>query len=384
MFKNWFLLTLNCVNKILSSKTLFLFAVSILCWFGINAIIDFSTMPALLQRYPQNFFVHRHATSLLLGIMGFVIATRFGKQIYKHSFILLCFAILIALVPLFPNSYELNGTRRWIKIGDALIRVGPIILFLMAPAFCYFCVCIEKKENIRRNTLYLILQFVLINFYFGYIADLPFLFLSDVILGIIILTSKIHLVFKASFLGFLTLLVVLFISIAGHHLLPHVTFLIKLLNIVNINIAHDIKPMVDMQTYLALIDVHSGGILGTGFGGYKDIHNWVYPLPTISSHIYQVIGKEYGAFGFCIVVIIFLFISIFLFNLQIKIADRYYKKIVLAMALFVVLPAFFGIIRTFNLIPMFPSYQIPFIGFGLEWLILYFGSIGMALSASKG
>ncbi len=379
------MLTKPALKKILFAKPLFVVVLGFLCWFGLNAIIDFSDMPAMINRNLHHYYIYRHTVALFIGVIVFLFAIRYGVYFNKYYLYFIGFAALLVVLPFVHGSNKVENCRRWFEYGNLLLRVCPAILLFLLPAFCIFCDRIENNIHSRKNIIYLASLVILSNISFLLLHDCPLLLLSDIIFFLIILSCKIKNSIKFSFLAYFTLTCFILVHSEITPMLHYFAFTIDSIDqLLKTGSLDMFKYYAGYQPFLAYKDIASGGLFGIGFGGYSEVTKWTYPLPTISSFIFQIIGKEYGIFGLCFCILLFSYLFIFLTFHRKKMEKNVNEKIVYAMTLFVIVPALLGIIRTFSFLPYFPSYQIPFLGYGSDWLVLYFLAAGTALSHFGG
>lgn len=114
---------------------IFTWNVAALLLFGLLCLLSASMIIAKTQFHDPYYYVKQQLLKgVLLGALGFLIAVKIPWKVYKKITPFLFVAGLILTILVFtPLGLELNGARRWLKIGSFTFQPNEIfkITFIM-------------------------------------------------------------------------------------------------------------------------------------------------------------------------------------------------------------------------------------------------------------
>lgn len=131
-------------------------------------------------------------------------------------------------------------------------------------------------------------------------------------------------------------------------------------------------------------DLKAGGLFGSGLGHYPTRWEGQYPywstwtLVTNMRFPPRITAREFGVAGVSLVFILYGGLIYALFTQIKQVADKQRRLLGHALLLFLVTHAFFPLLRVILALP-FPSYQMPFMGYGMQGMILCCITVGLIL-----
>jgi len=270
-------------------NTLFVTSIVLL---GIGVVMVYSSSSVLGSRYHESssFYLIKQGISAFLGLIFMFVSMKIDYRLYKNPRfiypVLLLTGILLLLVYVPEISREINGARRWLKIGYFSLQPSEIAKISVIIYLAYFLDKKHKKDGIGEH-LYLGPAMI--------VGTLLFLIIKepDFSSSVIILLTAISIYFIAGLrLIHLLSITIFFVPVLYYliwsceyrkeRMLEYIESLINPLN----------APYHVEHSILAL---GKGGFLGMGFGNSAQKYLFL-PLPH-SDFIFSIIGEELGFLG---------------------------------------------------------------------------------------
>ncbi len=130
----------------------------------------------------------------------------------------------------------------------------------------------------------------------------------------------------------------------------------------------------------ALLAIGSGGILGLGYGHSRQKFQY---LPEVAGDsIFAIISEEMGFVVAAIIIGLFLLLLWRLLGIAKRAPDNFAKYVVVGIAAWIVIQAFFNIGSMLALMPI-TGVPLPFISYGGTSLAISLAAIGVVLNVSK-
>ncbi len=347
--------------------------VAVLIVLGLVMIYSASSVMAIKAHGDSNYYAKRQTMCILAGMVAMLAGRLFPYAGYRKlaplMLVLSCLSLLVVLLP--GAGAELNGARRWFKIGPFFLQpseFGKVVWVIYLSAFLE-----RKAEKIQK-------------FCSGF---LPAMFLLGVI-GLLLLRQPDF--GSALVLGVVTASLLA----AGNVPWMHLSTLVPSGLVVSYKAVYSvqyrwerIKAFVDpwatardsgYQLIQAWIALGSGGIWGKGLGaGQQKL--FFLPEP-YTDFILAVVGEELGLtgiFGICV-----LFLLIAWIGLQIAHGARDYFGGLLALGLTLLL-SLQALINMAVVVGLFPTkgLPLPFISYGGSALIANCLAVGILLNIAS-
>jgi cell division protein FtsW len=316
-------------------------------------------------------------SQILYGIVGGSIALYLASSIHyriwrKPGFYIFLASLVLTLLVFVPGlSLEINGARRWLKIGffsfqpSEFLKIGYVI---------YLSTWLSgMKRHIRSFTK----------------GALPF-FGIIALVGAVVLAQPDTDTFVVMTLAGVALFLtaggrwrdILALGAAGLVLFAVLAF--SRPYIMN-RLTSFIDPSTDpqgasYQINQSLIAIGSGSVFGRGFG--QSIQKFEHLPEPISDSIFAVYGEEFGFVGSVLLVLLFSFFAFRGYRIATESADLFGMLLVIGFVTLIVSQAFLNIAAMLALAPL-SGLPLPFISQGGTALLAVLGSVGIILNVSK-
>lgn len=318
------------------------------------------------------YIKHQLLYGLSLGLVGFLVASKFYYRNYQTLAPILFFGSLILLILIFtPLGIHSGGSIRWISLGPITFQPAEVLklTFIM-----YLASWLSNKVARTQSIGGGLIPFILI---LG-IVILPLVLQpstsSAAILAGIALVMYFASGAKISYLGStLALGLVAFLTIA--YITPYRWERITSF----INKEEDTRTS-SYQLTQALIAIGSGGLTGVGFG--KSTTKIHYLPQPIDDSIFAVIAEELGFIGAAFLTILFIILSLRGFILAKKISDSFGKLLLVGFGSLIASQSFLHIGSISGLIPL-TGLPLPYISYGGTALAIFMTISGIMVNVSK-
>lgn len=351
-----------------------LLLVSVLTLLGIGIVMIYSSSAIVAgERFEDpNRFLVRQIVWALLGLcaLGLFLHIDYHHLVVPiYIGLLVCFlGLLLVLIPEF--SVEVNGARRWLKLGFMNFQPSELAKLLLTLYFAY--VLTRKRERVEDFKFTVLPLFVVASFFV-----VPILLEPD--LGTVII------------IGFI-LFTMLFC--AGGRLLH---FFITGILTVPVLFAFIWNVPYRKKRWLAFLDpesdpldtgfhiiqskiaIGSGGLTGQGLGqGLQKLH---YLPESHTDFIFSVLCEEVGFIGAMIVVALFVLLVIRGIRIALRTQDLLGCMIACGITLLIGLQAFINIAVVMGMFPT-KGLALPFISSGGSSLFCNLAAMGILLNVS--
>ena len=349
-----------------------LFSIWFLVTFGILVNISASSVQGLNQFNDNFYFIKRHISAVLIGILIFNI----GKKInfYSYSRLINFSIVFVTSALFFVLTYGIvrGGSRRWVDLGVINFQPSelakPIIILWVA----YQLTNVDTKFN---NFFYLRRAMFLpvICCFFIYLQ--PDYGTTITIFGILlsqIVFSKIDFKYPVGILS-LSIVPLYFLAISGSYRFNRITTWLD----------RDCDFGIDLlgacfQLNQSRIAISSGGMFGLGPGTSRA--RWGMLPNSHTDFIASIIGEEYGFVGLLIFVIILGFLIISFYGLAISTKSEFKKLIFVGLGSWVFIQTAINLGGAVGLLPI-TGMVLPFISYGSSAMVSLF--TGIAIGYSK-
>lgn len=336
-----------------------------------------------LEKYGTSwkYFNHQLIFGIFPGIIiGFLFFKLSPEKLKKISFLLFAVNLILVLMVFFPKiGIELNGARRWLKIGSVSFQPSE---FLKLNFLLYLSAWLSNKLHGKKGAKKI-----------GWQAFVVFI-TTIIVLGLIMYKqsdlSTFMIIAAIGFMAYFSsptpfwhylaiaimigLAVFVFIKISPYRL-------DRVLTVLN--------PQNDplgkgYQLKQSLVAIGSGKIFGIGSGlslGLSRQKFGFLPQPMTDS-IFSIIGEELGFFGAIIMLVLLL--AFFWRGMVLAFAKKceFSKLLCFGIVFWITFQAFFNIGGIIGILPL-AGIPLPFFSYGSSHLVAELAAMGILLNVSR-
>ena len=342
--------------------------------FGAMMVYSASAMIAARESggASQFSYFYKQLGFTLAGLAVMFVASRmdyrfFEKPIVVYSIFAITVLLLIAVFA-FP---EINGARRWIRMGPFSVQPSELAKVALPIFLAYFLTRNEDRVGEIRST---VIPCV------GALALLGGLVFIEPDLGTTIVLcaifSAVYFAAGAKILHIATVAAVMVVGAMFAVLLApwRVERLMAFLD----PFAH--SDNAGYQVVQSLYAIGSGGVFGEGFGnGQQKLFYLPYPY---SDFIFSVIGEEWGLIGTLAVVIAFGLLLWRGTRAAVKAPDRFGMLLGIGIITGIIVQALFNISVVTSILPA-KGIPLPFISYGGSSVMVTMLAVGILLNISR-
>ncbi len=349
---------------------------AVLVAFGVAAVYGASSIWAVQSGQPGQFFALRQLAGAAVGFVLLLIVARVDYQWWRRlAWPLLGATVVLLLVPLLPFTHaiapEINGARRWVRIGPATIQ--PSEFAKLALVVWVAMLAAKKGEMVREFKRGL----------------LPFLVVTLPVVGLIVLEPDL----SSGTVAFLLAGIVVFTAGAkiGHFLviglmaLPLLwhevaTVQYRLQRMLSFLSSGDDVAETSWQIEQSLVGIGAGGFFGVGFG--QGMQKLGYLPYAYSDFIFSTIGEELGFLGALVVVALFSLYLYLGFRIARTAPDLFGTLLATGLTAAIGLAAVLHIAVTLHIVPT-TGISLPFVSYGRSSLLVSLIGTGILMSVAS-
>jgi cell division protein FtsW len=352
-----------------------LFAVLFLLVVSVVMVYSSSSVVALTTYNDPAFFMKRQIVWALVGlvVMGITMRLDYRKLENQGTAIGLAIVSLVLLAAvLIPGiGREVNGARRWLRLGILSFQPSELAKFALVVYMSYFIA--KKGERIR-------------DFMNGIVP-------AYVVTGIFLLLSMRQPDFGAAVTLGMVACILLFAGGANFlHLAGTAAAILPVVYFAVMHKAYRLKrilafldPWSDphgsghqiIQSFLAF---GSGGVFGRGLGEGRQ--KLLFLPERHSDFIYAVIGEELGLIGALVVLVLFLIVLWRGIRVAFAAGDQFSRLLALGITLLVCMQGLINMAVVTGLVPT-KGIALPLVSYGGSSLVLTLAGLGILLSISR-
>lgn len=343
---------------------------------GMGIVMIYSASGVLAHdRYGNElFFLMRQGFYVVLGTIGFFIASALPVNFYKQNaraFMLLAVMLLITVfLPVIGHSA--GGARRWIHLGG--LQFQPV-------EFAKLACCIYLADYIGRKIAWVQKGDVRV--------FIPPLILIGFVCGLTLLEpdlgSVAFIVMMTSVIFFVSGLQLRYVFGALALLLPALYFLIIRVPYRLSRLEAYLNPWEDpqgsgfqiIQSFLAFA---SGGVHGVGLG--QSTQKLFYLPSSHNDFILAVIGEELGLIGIMLVIVLYILFFVCCIRMARKANQPFEKLLITSLTLLIILQAVIHMMVATGLIPT-KGLPLPFISYGGSSIVMNLIAVGILVAIDR-
>lgn len=353
----------------------FMFALAAgLALFGALMVYSASAMIAVRESggASQFTYFYKQFAFTVAGLAVMVAASRVDYRRLSHPVVVyVIFAITVVLLVSVFAFPEINGARRWIRVGPFSIQPSEVAKIALPIFLAYFLTRNQDRVGeIKSTVIPCIGALVLLG---GLVFLEPDLGTAIVLCAIF---SAVYFAAGAKILHIATVAAVMvFGALLAVLLAPwRVERLMAFLD----PFAH--SDDAGYQVVQSLYAIGSGGVFGEGFAkGQQKLFYLPYPY---SDFIFSVVGEELGLIGTMAVLIAF---SLLLWRgarAAMKAPDRFGMLLGIGIISGIIVQALFNISVVISLLPA-KGIPLPFISYGGSSVLVTMAAVGILLNISR-
>lgn len=356
-----------------------LIVVLILLALGIVMVLSASAPSALAEFNDSYRFVKTQGIAAILGLVAMFVFSRIDYHIFKKWYKLIyVISIAVLFLVLVPGiGMDINGAKRWIKIGiqvqpSEITKIGMILFFagyytddrIDFTKFKWCCVVPLILMAIPIVILYFVQNHLSAGIVIGGISL------------IMIMISGCRLKYLVSLMG---------AGIGGLGF-AFLLFKDKLTGSFRSDrIEAWLDPMKDpsgtsYQTVQSLYAIGSGGLFGVGLGESRQKYSYIPEAH--NDFIFSIIAEELGFVGCVVVLLLF---AIFAFRgarIAMMAKDKFGSMIAIGITSLIAIQAILNIAVVTNSIPN-TGISLPFLSYGGSSLLILLSCVGIVLNISR-
>ena len=355
-----------------SNKFWLIFIVLLINVLGSLMVLSASSIESILQ-YGSPWSVFEHQLMwLVIGGIGFIIASRVDYHIWKRiSPVLLIISGILLMAVLVPGiGLNALGSSRWVGAGP--IKLQPSELAKLALVI-FGADLLSRRQDFIDDWRRSIRPLVLI---FGAFAALVML-QPDMGTTMVIFLTMVSLLFIAGaqkkHLG--TLSIVLLMGGVIYGILEPYR---------RERLTSFLHPFAQSatggyQVVQSLSALGSGHIMGVGLGASKA--KWGFLPNSYTDFIFSIIGEELGLIGTLFVILLFVGLAVICIRIAMNSPDKFGKLLAGGITAWIMIQAIINIGAVTDVLPV-TGIPLPFISYGGSSLVLALVSMGILSSIS--
>lgn len=316
-------------------------------------------------------------SQFMFGIVGGSLALFFTTSIHyrlwrQYAFYIFVIGIILTLAVFIPGlGFEHGGARRWISIGSFSFQPAEIFKIAFVIYVATWLSGVRKQLNTFTSGT---LPFLGILAIAGAVlliqpdTDTYLMMVASALAMFIVAGGRIRDVIIMGLLGCLLLGILAFTR-------PYI--LDRILTFTN----PELDPQGSgYQIKQSLIAVGSGGLFGRGYG--QSIQKFEYlPEPNTDS-IFAVFAEEFGFFGACVLVFLFIAFAFRGYRIATHARDSFGMILVVGIVTLIIAQTFLNIAAMVGIMPL-SGLPLPFISHGGTALCMTLASVGIILNISR-
>jgi cell division protein FtsW len=347
-----------------------------LAFFGIAAVYGASSIVAVEQGLPAGAYALRQLLGVVVGGIALVIAARVDYHLWRRiAWPMILLSVLLLLIPFIPGlrafSPELNGARRWLRLGPLQIQPSEFAKFAVI-AWCAMLAA-KKGETIREFKRGILPFLVVVAPLCALILFQPSLStatLAALLAGVVMFTAGAKI-------GHFLVLLVAAIPIAFREL-TQVQY--RLARVSAFLSSGPDTAQTSWQIQQSLIGMGAGGVIGVGFG--EGLQKLGYLPLAYSDFIFSTIGEEWGFLGVTLIVLLYA-IYVWMGILVARGApDPFGMLLAAGITAMIGITAVLHMAVTLDLVPT-TGLPLPFVSYGRSALIMSLFATGVLINVGR-
>ncbi len=344
--------------------------------FGVAAVYGASSIVAVNAGDPGSYFALRQLLGVVAGGVGLIIASRVDYHVWQRlAWPLILTMLAVLLIPYLPGlralSPEINGARRWLRVGP--IQLQPSEFAKFAVVVWAAMLAAKKGDQIRhfkRGVLPFLVIVAPVAALILFQPNLSTATLTIILLGVVLFAAGARI-------GHFLLLLLISIPVAWREL-TQVQY--RLARMVSFLSAGPDASETGWQIQQSLLGMGAGRVVGVGFG--EGLQKMGYLPLAYSDFIFSTIGEEWGFAG--VLVMVLLFATYIWMGLRIarQAPDLFGLLLATGLTAMVGVTAILHMAVTMALVPT-TGLPLPFVSYGRSALLVSLVATGVIINVGR-
>jgi cell division protein FtsW len=344
--------------------------------FGLVTLYSASSVLALRQNLPDTYFVLRQAGGAAFGLVLMTVCAFLPYRLWaRWAWPLLWGSVALLVLIVLPGTEaiapEINGARRWLKVG---ITLQPSEFAKISIIVWTAAIAVKKARSEHFKSLTMGLG--------------PFFFIWALLLVPIALEPDLSTAVLVGLLG------VIVVFSAGARVAHFVFLGLLLVPLVQKQLAVGFRadrmaafmdPSSDpggagFQVRQSLVALGSGGLTGVGFGEGRQKFGF---LPEAhNDFIFAMVGEEWGLLGVVFLVVLYLAIIMVGFRIAGRAQDLFGELLALGVSNLIAVQAVLHMAVGLGLAPA-TGLALPLVSYGRSNLVITLVALGILVSVAR-
>ncbi len=356
----------------------FLLVLIFLVGFGLIMVYSASYYEAMQAFGDPSFYLRKQFIAVLIGFVGVFAAYKIPYQWYRKLGFIPYIACIIVILMIFPFGYEVNGARRWIKLGAITFQAAEPVKLGMIVFLANFVYAYRKSINTIKSIMIMIGLTIPI-------VGMVFIITNNLSSAIIIFAICIAMIFVATkdYKYWIALAAVGLSGVAGL-----VWFIVQKAGSGEFR-SERILAWLDLEKYASgkgyqtlqsLYAIGSGGIWGKGL--CQSIQKLNFLPEAQNDMIFSIICEELGLFGGIAVILMFMLLIWRMVIIATHTTDLQGAMIVVGVIAHIAVQVILNIAVVTNTIPN-TGISLPFISYGGTSVCFLMFEMGIVMNVAK-
>ena len=338
---------------------------------GVVMIYSASGITASWHFNDSMFFLKRQLLYVMGGFVLLIIGLKLDYHWYQRLVYPIFIATILLLLVVLVAGTDVNGARRWIRLG--FINIQPAEIAKIAMGFVLAYSMAKKQDRIKSFSIGVLPHLIFVALVVGLLMlqpDFGSSVLITTLMGAMLFFAGTRLIYIIGGLALCGIGGGLAITMADYRMARVLAFLDPWGN----------QDSSAYQLVESLISIGSGGLPGRGLGEGLGKLGFVPELHT--DFIGTAIAEELGFFGIALILGLFLAFAIRGFLIAMHARDYFGRYTAFGLTFIISLQAAVNLCVISGLLPT-KGLTLPFISFGGSSLLLCMFATGVLLNISK-
>ena len=343
---------------------------------AIGLIVIYSIGPGLSvnSRVSSNYYINRQMISVLMGIIGFLVAAFLPLRKWRVIEKPLIIGAGIAAIAVRLFGQEVNGAWRWIQIGGLSFQADELIKFALLIWLAGFLADRIKTNQVtdfKKTLLPLIIVLAVVGFVVaGIESDFGTTSVIMAMMAGMAVVASLPLKRILIFFGVVVISVILAVATSSYRQQRILTYL---------HPSSDCQT-TGYQTCQALIAVGSGGIIGLGLG--NSVQAYGYLPEAANDSIFAIYAEKFGFIGTTILIGLFAILFSRIKNIIERAPNNFSRLLATGILVWFAVQSFINIGAMIGLIPL-KGITLPFISYGGTSIMFVTAAVGIVFHISR-
>ena len=343
---------------------------------AIGLIVIYSIGPGLSvnSRVSSNYYINRQMISVLMGIIGFLVAAFLPLRQWRVIEKPLIIGAGIAVIAVRLFGQEVNGAWRWIQIGGLSFQADELIKFALLIWLAGFLADRIKTNQVtdfKKTLLPLIIVLAVVGFVVaGIESDFGTTSVIMAMMAGMAVVASLPLKRILIFFGVVVISVILAVATSSYRQQRILTYL---------HPSSDCQT-TGYQTCQALIAVGSGGIIGLGLG--NSVQAYGYLPEAANDSIFAIYAEKFGFIGTTILIGLFAILFSRIKNIIERAPNNFSRLLATGILVWFAVQTFINIGAMIGLIPL-KGITLPFISYGGTSIMFVTAAVGIVFHISR-